>query len=198
MKNRAAFTLIELLITVGVIVLMLGMSLPAFTNFQKEQDLITATQIIRDAILETNNYALAPRGDEDPSGGKYSGADYYRIIFYEDSGVARYQIDEQSNSETNFNQVQWLAQPVRSARLPSSIRFCSFEPTALQASDDNPSIDRTGGIIYSIRSLGKIVKPSETGIFTIVIRHIGLATAKVIEVQAETGQVNVSDSTASC
>ena len=59
--HRTGFTLIELLITMGIVVLILSVTLPAFSRFQKEQDLLAGAEIIRDALLEAQNLALAPR-----------------------------------------------------------------------------------------------------------------------------------------
>lgn len=198
--SLTGFTLIELLISVGVIVMMLALSLPAFSSFQKEQDLLSAAQLLRDAILEANNLALAPRGAEGgeqsvaslPAQGKVPGADYYRIVFYQDGETAKYEIHEQTNTGlTDFSAINW--QSIKTGQLPSTVDYCSFDPADLKGST-NQTLGGNG-IIYSIRQFGRVVKPSELGTFKIVLKHQSFSGRKSVEVRAETGQVNIIDIT---
>lgn len=171
--------------------MMLALGLPAFSRFQREQDLITAAQTIRDAILETQNLALAPRSDESGQG-KVPGADYYRIVFDYDGAYPRYQIEEQANATTDLNQVMWQSQPIRQGLLSAQIIY-----------EDTPPVDFGPGqyadqIIFSISKLGKVVYPVTYGNYHIHIIHRSRQTPVTLCIQAETGQMNIVDGEPPC
>lgn len=63
---KKSFTLIELLVTVSIIILLAAAGGMAFKTQQDRANLDTAVTKLKDAILETQNYAFAPeRGDVD-------------------------------------------------------------------------------------------------------------------------------------
>ena len=70
MKNhqKKAFTLLEVLVSIFIIVLLTAVSLPRLREFQVRNQLQLTALEVKSAILETKNYALAPRnvtpGDE--------------------------------------------------------------------------------------------------------------------------------------
>jgi prepilin-type N-terminal cleavage/methylation domain-containing protein len=187
--RRQGFTLIELLVSTSIIVLMLAMSLPSFITFQRRQNLTNAADQVRDAILETNNYALAPRGSGS-EGEKDPGADQYRILFLPGE---TYQIEEQRYDAANPTLIDW--QSLKTSKLSNRLKFCDL-PAEIQATSSTLGPDK--GIIYSIRQLGKIVHPEIGSTITISLGYEGTRTSKDIIIQRETGQVEVNDSTADC
>ena len=194
MAQHRGFTLIELIISTGVIVLMLAVTLPAFSNFQKEQDVVTAAQLIRDAVYEGQNYALAPRGVEAGSE-KNPGADYYRVLFYEDQS-ARIDIQEQTNAElTDFNKMQW--QTVKTILLSSFVHYCV--PQTVRTFYSNPASNPSAGITYSISQQGRIINPTG-GIINIGVSRKGTTLEPLTQVQVESGRIDilVSDTIDSC
>ncbi len=192
-SRRTAFTLIELLVTTGIIVLMLSITMPAFLNFQKEQNLQLAAQGVRDSILEAQNYALAPRSGEG-NNGKPAGANFYRFVI--DTGALTYSVQEQSlttgiTAPRDYLSATW-GSILKSTRFVKGVELCS-------GSTDSRLIDdprfTSNGIVYSITDSGKIVGPDTKGTFRIVIKQLGVADHKSIEVQGETGRVEIKDTT---
>ena len=58
---KKAFTLLEVLVSVFIIVLLTAVSLPRLREFQVRNQLQLTALEVKSAILETKNYALAPR-----------------------------------------------------------------------------------------------------------------------------------------
>ncbi len=185
MNNRSAFTLIELIVSTAVILLILGITLPAYQEFQRRQTLHSAIQQVRDAILETQNYALAPRGsDGSTSIGKAAGADYYRIVFISapDPG---FRIDEQTN--TNLQSPTWAT--VKRGNLPYSIQLCQADNVIISSTEPtDPSL----GLFYSVSQLGKIIKPLESGQVTVSLKQASLSEIGLVTVQLDNGRIDTS------
>lgn len=57
---RKSFTLIELVVTVGILIIIAGASIPALFYHQKRAKLEETTTQIKDAILSAQNLAFAP------------------------------------------------------------------------------------------------------------------------------------------
>jgi prepilin-type N-terminal cleavage/methylation domain-containing protein len=201
--HRSGFTLIELVVSVGIILMMVAVSLPAFLNFQRRQDMTNATQQLRDGILDTQNYALAPRADIDGGPEKVAGADYYRIVFYNDGNTAKYEIDEQTR-DLSGQTVNTLASgyptyptsaywtPIATRSLPTNISFCRLSDDNLTTTTTPVTADRIKGIVYSISQMGRIVAPSQTGTYTLTIQSGATGKQSAIKVQAETGRIDVA------
>lgn len=177
--RRSGFTLIELVISTGIIMLVVASTLPAFLQFQAKQNLVSAAQSVRDMILEAQNYALAPR-PEKPVGG-----DLYRIVFLT-SDPPGYQIDEYNPTTPDS---PW--DTVKIGGLPSGISFCSFSHDELFSGSRRRDVDVNKGIQYSISQLGKIEAPILTVPLEVVIRHKSLAEQERITVGSQTGRVDV-------
>jgi len=58
--NRKSFTLIEMIVTISILVVIVGASMPALFVQKKRAKLDDATTQLKDAILSTQNYAMAP------------------------------------------------------------------------------------------------------------------------------------------
>lgn len=58
-----SFTLIELLLIVGILIILVGLAIPAFRFFQKETDLNNSTEEIINTLRLAQNKTLASEGD---------------------------------------------------------------------------------------------------------------------------------------
>lgn len=79
MKWSRGFTLVELLVSISIVTVMMGVGLPAFRNYGRKAELNQAATDIQVAILQAHNLALAPESD------KPSAVDYYGVQFNPDN-----------------------------------------------------------------------------------------------------------------
>jgi prepilin-type N-terminal cleavage/methylation domain-containing protein len=63
MKDQLGFTLIELLLSVVIIGMLSGLSLPVYESFARRNDLDVATLSVVNAIRRSETYARAVQGD---------------------------------------------------------------------------------------------------------------------------------------
>jgi len=61
MLHSRAFTLIEVMVTVGIVVLMASLALPNLAGFKKRQSLERTALEFRNKLLEAQAFSLAPR-----------------------------------------------------------------------------------------------------------------------------------------
>ena len=73
-KYYKAFTLIEILVTIGIIALLLAAAVPSFNKYGRSNEFYQVAQTLKSAIETTQNYALAPRVE------KKEGVDIYGIL----------------------------------------------------------------------------------------------------------------------
>ncbi|MCA9388646.1 prepilin-type N-terminal cleavage/methylation domain-containing protein [Candidatus Berkelbacteria bacterium] len=78
MGQGKGFTLVEILVSMSIVVLMLGVGIPAFQQFGKQAELDQAASEVQTAILEARNLALSPEAGKAPQ------IDYYGLIFHSD------------------------------------------------------------------------------------------------------------------
>ncbi len=186
------FTLIELIVTTGLILMILAVTLPSFLSFQHRQILISGGQALRQAIVQTQNYALAPRAPTANSTGIPAGANLYRIIFIPaNNGYdASYEIDEQ----TNMDKTNPTWQTVKKEYLAYGLNFCAFSDSNMISSAlplVDPNQDRLHGIFYSISDYGKIISPVAPSGLWLTIRQNSLVEQEKLMIQQETGSINV-------
>ena len=101
------FTLIEVVVAMSIVVLMLGVGIPAFRGYGNRSSLEQAASEVQAAIYEAKNYALSPQIEKpteiDRYGIKFSKNNF---IIFEDDGGEGITVDErQLNpliSFTNF------------------------------------------------------------------------------------------------
>lgn len=185
--RRSGFTLFELIISTGVIVVMLAVSLPAFLSFQRRQELLTAAHQIRDGLLEAHNYALAPRGSETSSSeDKPAGADLYRVIFIKANSNASYYIEEQTNQDIT-SPMWWL---VKQVVLPRSVSYCAYHNDLMSTSLSPSPADRNKGVMYSIKELGRIISPADLSQPIVLHQKSGREQA-TITVNRATGRIDI-------
>jgi len=58
-RQRSAFTLIELVVVIGIIVLLSVLAVPAFTNLRGSGDLTQAADMVAGTLSQARNYAIA-------------------------------------------------------------------------------------------------------------------------------------------
>lgn len=196
------YTIIELLVSTGIIILMLAISLPGFNNFQRQQQLKMAAEQVRDVIIEAQHYALAPRSAQDTGVGKPSGADFYRTTFIRNNN--RYEISEQSPDAsgqlTSDADIALFGTLIKSGQLPNGVTFCKFsDPRLVVGLNETTGSIPSKGLIFAISKSGRLVKPSQIGQYRIVLAHQGIRDLrKSVEVQAETGRVTINDTVEGC
>lgn len=63
MANEKGFSLIEMLLSVGIISVLVGLSLPIYQSFQSRNDLDLTTQSIAEMVRRAQTYARGNKGD---------------------------------------------------------------------------------------------------------------------------------------
>jgi len=63
MRDQLGFTLIELLLSIAIIGMLSGLSLPVYESFARRNDLDVATLSVVNAIRRSETYARAVQGD---------------------------------------------------------------------------------------------------------------------------------------
>lgn len=120
-------TLIELVVTIGIISILLVAGIPSYNHFANVNNLNQAVEDVKSAILDTQNFALSPQSNKDP---KY---DSYQV-----------KLSDGSNNKFNIYQHNTTGSlpntPVKEFTLLSGITFTT-------ASE----------IIFSIANRGKII-----------------------------------------
>ena len=61
--NEHGFTLIEMMLSVAIIGLLAGLSLPVFLSFQTNNDLSQTTEVVADTLRRAETYSRANYGD---------------------------------------------------------------------------------------------------------------------------------------
>lgn len=160
------FSLIELLVSVGVIGLLLATGVPAFRSYGSRVALDNAIDGLSQAITEARTLSLSPESD------KSVDVEAYGVTFTPLTGgyeVARF--SKESVADCPFTSLD----TVRSANLPGEIQFVAT-PLA---------------IVFPIAAQGEPVGcgPLET---SIVHGRLTKSNQRVLTVRAVTGQVTVT------
>src|SRR6266702_78805 len=61
--DERGFTLIEMVLSVGIVTLLAGLSLPVYLSFQSGNDLTTTTETVADTLRRAETYVRANSGD---------------------------------------------------------------------------------------------------------------------------------------
>ncbi len=118
-QGQSGFSLVELLISIAIITVLLGVGVPAFRTYGRQSELRQAATDIQLALLQAHNLSLAPEADRPPTAdldvGYYAvafdPAGGFRVVRGVDSRAIGFTISELSNPEAHT--------------LPSGISFVS-------------------------------------------------------------------------
>jgi prepilin-type N-terminal cleavage/methylation domain-containing protein len=86
MRGSFGFSLVELLVSISIVAVMLGVGIPAFRAYGQKAELGQAATDIQVALLQAHNLALAPESD------KPVVVDYYGVQFYESEGLSKFKL----------------------------------------------------------------------------------------------------------
>lgn len=64
MQKMRGFTLIELLLSVSILTLIAGVSLPVVMSFKNRHDIVVETQSVAEALRRAQQYSATGRGDD--------------------------------------------------------------------------------------------------------------------------------------
>jgi prepilin-type N-terminal cleavage/methylation domain-containing protein len=161
-KTGKGFTLVELLVTIGIVALILVVSIPSFRNYKDRNDLFRGAEIVQSAIYETRSLALSPQATKDNS------TQYYMIKINHQDSFEIYESPDIDMEDSNLKLVKTI-----------------YLPTNIVLSEVPEDIDN--GIYFSIVDQGKIVGLSNDIEFSISSTKID--NEKIIKINRVTGQV---------
>lgn len=78
MHGRGGFSLIEVVVSISIVALMIGVGVPAFRQYGRLASFRQAANEIQSAILQAHNLSLAPEAD------KSAAENYYGVQFRQD------------------------------------------------------------------------------------------------------------------
>lgn len=61
--NQHGFTLIEMMLSISIVVILVGLSLPFYQSFQTRNDLATTAQTVAETVRRAQTYARGVSGD---------------------------------------------------------------------------------------------------------------------------------------
>lgn len=166
----SGFTLVELLVTLGIMVGMVAVTIPSFRQVDARREVAHQAEFLRQALYETRSLALAPAAD------KTTGSDGYELRFL--SG-REYGIFERDVRDTS-GKVVASGKTIRTVVVPTGIDI--VPPGAVTA------------MTYLIADQGRLSDPEPPdGRVTIVVSDNRLATTLKLVVSTVTGQVEVAN-----
>lgn len=171
LRYRRGFTLAELLVSMGLIILFTAFLLPSFSGFGRRNELLQGSQLIQSRIFEAKAYALAPR-----AAGGVSITDY-RFVAPVTSAISGCGASASTYAIVEITESSSLA--VLCAELPAGLRFISPERV----------------VTFSVVRQGAITEPVPPATTTFQIEHTRLnspGNTRTIEVRRATGQVTIT------
>ncbi len=162
-KYKKSFTLVELIMTIFLITLLAGISVPAVYHFQRQASLKTAANEVKSTILQAKGLAMSPRVNQTADQEMTQIANY---VFACNVGSGMYWIGEQ--------EIHGSTVYVGGAKsvLPDNIKFSD-------GACDFPS----SGIFFQVSKHGEITSPT---VFPISIQ------IEDIKQPSETATISVS------
>jgi len=171
-NNILGFTLLELLITIGIISVLVAISIPSFNRYGRTNELAQIANTMKSAIQTTKNYAFSPtilKAPWNAQGQMPQEYDEYKIVFK--SNPPNYTIYERQASG-----------------------LVELESATYNASDYTlilPGNQNTMTIAFSISGKGKMIMPSGKEIITLVGNKISGVNKVEITVDPASGQIVV-------
>lgn len=129
MRYQDGFTLLELLLSVIILTLIAGFSLPFYVSFQQRNELDTTTNLTVDMLRRAQNYARSGDGDSQwgvaTQGGQltvFKGATYAARDTTEDEAVAiPGSISASGLAEVTFSKLRGIPSTTGSISLASTV-----------------------------------------------------------------------------
>lgn len=142
MRRTGGFSLIEVVVSITIVALMLGVGIPAFRSYGRLAAFRQAAADIQLAILQAHNLALAPEVE------KPANHNYYGVQFLPDG---RYQVMRCEESQASSNRcASGSEQTVAQYRLEAGISFAGVQPSYLGyrvATGGKPVVSTTANVI---------------------------------------------------
>lgn len=128
MIRQAGFTLIELLLSVAMIGMIAGISLPVYVSFQTRNDLATTTDTVVEMLRRAQNYARSGQNDgqwgvsiQSTSATIFQGATYTsRDTTYDEVSAFPGSVTASGLSETVFGKLTGIPSATGTVTLTSS------------------------------------------------------------------------------
>jgi len=178
---QRGITLVEIMITIGITVLMMGVGIPAFRTYQFQNELNNYSENVKDIILTTQNYALAPEYDKNPNFNSY-------ILYFDDSSQS-FRIFSGNCDESGLKQV---------LEEKNAVKSIAIDPNLVKIESNLSEGDRQKVICYGIGSQGKIIYPVDNLDINFTLTHKKISDDKnnvrSIKLNPITGQVSISKS----
>lgn len=132
-KIAKGYTLIEMVVVVGIIVMLTVLAMPQVNGIEEESNLAAAADTVRQAIIDARNRSMAPKSGDDEA--KYS---TYKLVFT--SGISGETVLNSTNYwpiqlygiTTDCEQVESKPEPIKKVDLPEGITIDSFSPSDMQ------------------------------------------------------------------
>lgn len=171
-NKTIGLTLIELVITLGIMVLLLATSIPAFKFFGRASELTQTAEEVRSMAVSAYNDSLAPRQN------KLAGADIYELVI--DQNSRRVKIQEKNGDQVSV---------IEEYQLPSGYTLENISPSGQVLEID-----------FSIPGQAKIVSVRADGVesqvpeIQFIIKSQSLNppdNQKIITIDRTTGMVRI-------
>ena len=177
--NRG-FTLVELLVTIGIVMILMVVSIPNFAKYRNLSDLSNAGKLIQSEIYKTRSLSLAPATNKNPETNAY----VFDLVKTEDTSytmqIKQVNYVEKTNSYTDLGIVETLDIPKNISITCDATGLC-FESIF--------SIEKYGRIVEISSSTENIENPL---VFDIDVSSIKVSNIiKSVGTNKITGQVSI-------
>jgi prepilin-type N-terminal cleavage/methylation domain-containing protein len=132
------FTLLELVVTIGIIALLVGIGVPSFYAYSKQNAARTSVQDIKNVLLEAQSLAKSPAAVD-------SGSDFYYVTINYDQTVGNSNNGEIEIGKGKFNSNGVVLLPYDPLRTPYHI---DSDAWVTSVSPDDPQVPGTKEITY--------------------------------------------------
>lgn len=184
-KQSLGFTLLELIFSLGIIVLFLTISIPLFRGPSENNKLILTSEEIKEGILRAHNLSISPDKE------KKAEAELYVIRFgqFPTDGVQEgFLITERDNLGNDLRIVERLS-------LPAGINIFDV---VLQPGSESLVPGEIFELIFSIEQQGKIIPSSSLYLSSgnlaqsaeIILRN-KLNSKQTVKVDSNTGKIEI-------
>lgn len=178
--SQSGMSLVEIIATVTIIILLLATGIPAFRNYQKQNELISDAENIKDMLTTAQNYALAPEFMKDALDNSY--------IFLINTDENQVNIYRGLCSKDGLQEALTDADLVKKFKISQDISM---------SLEDFPDSQNNKIVCYSILDQGKIIYPviPPTEV-KIILNHSKIGSfgspKRIIGLNIASGFINIS------